>query len=265
MTRTDSVRAKIAAKRDMPLLRLIARISEKYLRAFNNQSNWDVRVNGEAHALQTITAAIAGDVLDVEANEGQWASMALDVIGNRRIHCFEVMPVAFQRLEQKIGNRENAVVNDFGLGATERRIDVYFYPSSTDRTSAFYLNDGFEKVPTSVSIVRGDDYVADRGISQVSFPKIDVEGMEMDVLNGFEVSLRRGIIKGIQFEHGASHVASRHFLGDFVKFLDQFGYTVFRCYPNDLQQMNYEPWRDETFVGQNFIAILPDVRRACGL
>jgi FkbM family methyltransferase len=265
MTKMDKVRAKIAANREAPLLRLVACASEKYLRAFNNQSNWDVWVNGEANALRTITAAAAGDVLDVGANEGQWAAMALTAIGDKRLHCFELVPATFQKLKQRLGGHENIVLNDFGLGSEEKSVDIYFYPESTDRTSAYHMSDGFRKETIRARIVRGDDYLAIQGIERVSFLKIDVEGMEMSVLKGFEMSLCKKIIKGIQFEHGPTHVISRHFLKDFVEFLEEFEYTIFECFPKTLRRLNYDFRSDETFVGQNFIAVLPDIRDACGL
>src|SRR5487761_1440575 len=98
MTKMDRLRAEVAAHRDHPVLRLAARGAGKYLRAFNNQWNWDIRVNGEAAALRRILAAkIEGDIFDVGANEGQWATMALATIGIRKLHCFEAVPTTFDR------------------------------------------------------------------------------------------------------------------------------------------------------------------------
>lgn len=107
MAKTDWIRAKIAANRDKPLFRLAARASEKYLRAYHNQVNWDVHVNGEASALRRITAAVEGDVFDVGANEGQWAAMALSLVGDKHLHSFEAVPATFRKLAQRLGSRSN--------------------------------------------------------------------------------------------------------------------------------------------------------------
>ena len=265
MRRLDKLRAEISSNRETLPFRVMARAAEKYLRAFNNQQNWDVRANGEAYALRTITAAMAGDVFDVGANEGQWASMALPIIGNRRLHCFEPLLPAFEKIERALGGLQNVTLNNLGLGREQGSADLYFYPDCSDRTSAYDMNDGFKKERVTASFVRGDDYVQTRQVEQIAFLKIDVEGMEMDVLAGFETTLRRGAIKGIQFEHGSAHVISRHFLKDFVDFLEPLQYTIFRSYPDALSALAYDFRSDETFVGQNFVAMRAEVRDACAL
>ena len=265
MRRLDKLRAEISSHREALPFRMIARAAEKYLRAFNNQQNWDVRANGEAYALRTITAATAGDVFDVGANEGQWASMALPIIGSRRLHCFEVALPAFDKMERTLGGLPNVTLNNLGLGREQGSANLYFYPDSPDRTSAYEMNDGFKKEKVTAPFARGDDYVETHQVEQIAFLKIDVEGMEMDVLAGFETTLRRGAIKGIQFEHGPAHVISRHFLKDFVDFLEPLQYTIFRSYPNALRAVAYDFGSDETFAGQNFVAMRPELRDACAL
>src|ERR1700737_2397319 len=96
-------KSMIAARRDNRILRYVASGAEKYLRAYNNLWNWNFRYNGEANALRTITSTVAGDVLDVGANEGQWASMALEIIDRKRLHCFEVVPQTFEKLKKNVG------------------------------------------------------------------------------------------------------------------------------------------------------------------
>ncbi len=223
--------------------------------AYNNQVNWNIKVNGEANALKVITHALPGDVFDVGANEGQWSTMALRVIGNKRLHCFEAIPSTFQRLRDKIGNPPQVILNNVSLGSHKSTIDMYYYPDSTDRTSAYYIDDGFKKEKLEVSVVKGDDYIKQCEITQISFLKIDVEGMEMEVLNGLEWSFKARIIKAVQFEHGPAHVISRHFLRDFSEFFDAYDFELFRCYPHGLRKVNYDVARDETFIGENFIAI----------
>ncbi len=255
----DAIRARIAAAHGAALPRLIAVAAEKYLRAYRNQSNWNVNYNGEAFVLRSIAAAIDGDVLDVGANEGQWASKALTIIGGKQLHSFEVAPDTFLRLQQRIGDQPNVQANNFGLGAETKSIEINYYPDRPDRTSAFYMDDAFEKRKVTASIMKGDEYIRDHSIDQVAFLKIDVEGMEMDVLSGLETSFGEGVIKAVQFEHGPSHVLSRSFLKDFVDFFARFGFDLFRCYPNALRELRYDVQWDEDFTGENFVALHADV------
>ena len=51
MRRLDKLQRRFRRDREALPFRMIARAAEKYLRAFNNQQNWDVRANGEAYTL----------------------------------------------------------------------------------------------------------------------------------------------------------------------------------------------------------------------
>jgi FkbM family methyltransferase len=258
MSRKDRIRAQIAARRDVSIFRAVASVSLRYLRAYNNALNWDMRVNGEAFALSNILRATPGDVLDVGANEGQWALMALDQIGVARLHCFEAVPATFERLKRAIGRRSNVTLNGIGLGSETKSIVMHFCPESTDRSSTFCVQDGYEKEVITVSVIRGDQYVEAKGIRQVSYLKIDVEGMEMEVLKGFEATFRAGIIKAVQFEHGAAHIISRHFLKDFIDFFETLNFRVFECYPHSLREVRYN-LDYETFIGKNYLAVSPHI------
>src|SRR6267378_2205976 len=248
-------RSMIATRRDSWILRHVASGAEKYLRAYNNQSNWNVHYNGEADAVRTITSTVAGDVLDVGANEGQWASMALEIIDGRRLHCFEVVPQTFEKLKENVGQRTNATLNHYGLGSKASTIDFYFYPDSSDCSSRYEMNDGFKKERIRACVVPGDEYVSQKKIEEIAFLKIDVEGMEMEVLQGFPSCLQAGAIKAIQFEHGPAHVIARHLLKDFLDLFEGYSYTVFRIFPKVFVKLDYDLAKDESFVGQNFLAV----------
>jgi FkbM family methyltransferase len=257
----DRLRAAIANHRNNPVLTYMARGAEKYLRAYNNQRNWDVEVNGEAHALRLVTSRYDGDVLDVGANVGQWASMASELLRDNRLHCFEAANSNFEKLRTRLGSRPNVILNHFGLGGENKEIEFYFYPEAPTRSTAYYLEDGYKKEKTLASIVRGDDYVSQKHIHTVSYLKIDVEGMEIDVLRGFAATLKAGKIQAVQFEHGQYHIITRHLLKDFVDLFYAADYGVFRILPNELQPLLYDMERDETFTGENFLAIRKDIQK----
>jgi FkbM family methyltransferase len=252
--RREKIRAYIASHRSNPLLSFAARGAEKYLRAYNNQQNWNVRSNGEARALRLVTSQCDGDVFDVGANVGQWSSMALEVIGSKRLHCFEPAASNFEKLRTNLASRPNLIPNNLGLGDENKEIAFYFYPNSPTRSTAYYLEDGYQKQEVSASIVRGDDYMRQNLISNVSFLKLDVEGMEIEVLKGFAGALKEGKIQAVQFEHGLYHIVTRHFLRDFLDLFHAVDYEVLRILPAALQPLRYDIQRDETFSGENFLA-----------
>jgi FkbM family methyltransferase len=249
------LKSMIAARRNSWLISCVADGAERYLRAYNNEQNWHARFNGEARAFQAIASTVQGEVLDVGANEGQWASMALDTIEANHLHCFEVIPQAFDKLKTRLGPGTKATLNHFGLGSRAASIDFYFYPDSSDRSSHYSLNDGFRKEKIKVSVISGDEYISRRGIRKIAFLKLDVEGMEMDVLQGFSSCLQAGIIQAIQFEHGPAHALARRLLKDFLELLEGYSYAVFKIFPKSFLRVDYDPERDESFVGQNLLAV----------
>jgi FkbM family methyltransferase len=250
-------KSMIAARRDSRILRYVASGAEKYLRAYNNVWNWNFRYNGEANALRTIATIVAGEVLDVGANEGQWASMALEFIDDKRLHCFEAVPQIFEKLKENVGQHTNATLNNYGLGSKQGSVEFCFYPDSSDQSSryGYEMNDGFKKEKISVRIVPGDEYVSQEKIEEIAFLKLDVEGMEMEVLEGFASCLQRGVIEAIQFEHGPVHAMTRHLLRDFLDLLGGYSYTVFKLFPDAFVKLDYDLEKDESFAGRNFLAV----------
>jgi len=249
------LRGLIAAHRDNLLLHAAATVAAKYLRAYSNEANWSFEYNGEQHALRVMLEAHAGCLLDVGANVGEWALMAHTLDPARPIHAFEISPTTFQSLSDKLAGIPNCVLNNLGLSDSERELDLHYYPDSPDRSSLLKQSDGFRKDTERVRVITGDAYIRSHGIDGIAFLKIDVEGHEMAVLEGFRDSIDSGQISAIQFEHGPAHVLSRHFLGDFVEFLSQRRYELFRIFPGNLEPLLYDYATSETCGPGNYLAV----------
>lgn len=252
---TDRLRSMIAANRRNPLLRAVAAASVKYLRAYNNELNWSVGINGERSALKSVLADNPGCIIDVGANIGQWATMVRSFDQDRPIHCFEISPVTFGALQKRASKLGNCVLNQIGLSDRENELELNYYPDSPDRSSVIRQPDGFRKETQKVRVTTGDAYVRDAGIDAIAFLKIDVEGHELAVLAGFDQSLRSGRIAAVQFEHGPAHVISRHFLADFVSFFEARSYAVMEIFPNAMSPLNYSHETSENFTGRNYLAV----------
>ncbi|HYR28720.1 MAG TPA: FkbM family methyltransferase [Thermoanaerobaculia bacterium] len=262
MTSRRDLRTWIAEHRDNPILSAAARVSAKYLRAYENQVQWDVHTNGEAFALEQVVRAAAGDVFDVGANAGSWALMAARVAPERRIHSFELSDRTFARLRSAVASNPRIIANPFGLGERPEDVTFQYYPDSDDRSSLVVVPDGFDKQQATGRLETGDGYVSGHGVERIAYLKIDVEGAEMSVLRGFHESFERGIVAAVQFEHGPAHVVTRHLLIDFVEFFERIGFAVCRMFPRRLEWLRYDPVQHENFTGSNFLAVRADVSRA---
>ena len=105
----------------------------------------------------------------------------------------------------------------------------------------------------SEKVRRGDDVLAEMGIEHVDLLKVDTEGADLTVLQGFSAMLERGDVDVVQFEYGSACVIARALLLDFYELLDGCGYLVGRLGPHGV---DFAPYRleSENFFGPNFVA-----------
>ena len=74
-----------------------------------------------------------------------------------------------------------------------------------------------ERVPIKEMVIRGDDYCEKHEIDSINFLKIDTEGSEHLVLQGFDRMLTGKKIDVIQFEYGNINIESKFLLYDYHK------------------------------------------------
>src|SRR5690606_7492374 len=72
-----------------------------------------------------------------------------------------------------------------------------------------------------------DYFLEDNKIEIVDFVKIDVEGAELDVLNGAIKSMTLKKIKFLQVEYGGTYLDAGIKFTDVIKFVHSVGYKVF--------------------------------------
>jgi len=166
-------------------------------------------------------------ILDVGANIGQSAVTMLETFPHAEIHCFEPVSSTFAMLQRNLrGTRCRCIHSAIGNSVGEARISV---GSNSLTNSLVNTRDGdaFETVPVTTV----DAYREERSLSNVDLLKIDVEGFDLNVLEGAERSFSEGRIKfvtveaGFRFE-GTAHVSFQR-LRDH---LDDHDFSVFGFY-----------------------------------
>jgi FkbM family methyltransferase len=185
--------------------------------------------------------------------------MAHMVDPGRPIHSFEISPTTFALLLENLRGIQPCIVNQLGLSDTEAEVELHYYPDSSERSSLIELPDGFRKEIQKVHVTTGDAYLRTANVAQVAFLKIDVEGHEMAVLKGFSEAIQEGRVSAVQFEHGPAHVATRHFLGDFVEFFACRGYNLYKIFPRKLEPLIYSFENSERYTGSNYVAVRSNV------
>lgn len=244
-----------------PGARAFAEFAQKAIEAWKNRQ-FDVHLNGEVALLAALAPFKPSRLFDVGANIGDWSLAAAAVLPAARIEAFEITPATAATLTANAAPwGARLAVHAFGLGDREGAITVYVSPrddtaNSTLRDAVAVSADATEDaaiVEVAARITTGDAFLAAEGITHLDFLKIDVEGAEFSVLNGFADAFARNAIDLVQFEYGEINLKTRDFLEDYYKFFTTRGFVVGKLYPEGVMFKNYD-LADEDFLGPNYIA-----------
>lgn len=153
---------------------------------------------------------------------------------NGEVHYFDPVHEFIENLKKQPNLNNKSYFNNFGLGKENNQL--YYYPryqSFYDRINSCHFSDEDNKV--LLNIKKGKDYIVDNNIQNIDFLKIDTEGYELNVLEGFENYLEN--VKIMQFEYGGTFLDNNTKLIDVVKFLEDKGFYKFSYLKNNGVQL----------------------------
>lgn len=222
--------------------------------------DFDMRRNGELRVLRAVALDRPRCLFDVGANEGQWTLAAAAAAPEAVIHAFEIVPATRDALRRRVGDMPRVRLYDSGLSRTGERIEVHLgqhsCTSTACRIDGMPAHEAYYTTSVQCDTVTGADHMRRNGIGSVDFLKIDVEGMELEVIRGFGDRIRD--VKAVQFEYGIFNIASRDLLVDFYRFLAARDFVIGRILPGRVSFGDYH-FSMETFRGAYHVA----VRRGC--
>jgi len=153
-----------------------------------------------------------GDVVwDVGANVGVYTQIFADAVGaHGRVIAFEPSVLNFEQLRLAAGTRHNCTLRNFGLGAQNETLRFKQGPDRLGATSRIRdSEEGDEKIA-----IRSAASLLAEGEPSPNVVKIDVEGHEFEVLQGFHNLLNHQSLRtiglevhfGLLAESGRKHV-----------------------------------------------------------
>ena len=135
-------------------------------------------------------------VIDCGANVGYYTNFFRAIVGKKGcVHAFEPVPSTFEYLTEntmQYSNCGNYRLNMVGLYKEESTKNIYIPDSISGHASLKEHHKAWNahKIDKKeIRLITLDTYVKKNGIIKVDFMKIDVEGSEIDVLNGSKQTL----------------------------------------------------------------------------
>lgn len=221
----------------------------------DGQANLDYELasNGEAWLLRTLGGFAPALIIDAGANVGDWSLAAAQHCPSAQIHAFEIAAPTCEQLRRNTAAQPRIRVHALGLSDAAAQITLRHFAQAPALTTVTDYPHPFDSQALQAQVVRGDDFAAEQGITHINLLKVDVEGMEDQVLRGFDGLLRAGAVDLVQFEYGRVNILRRHLLADFHAFFSERGYRLGKLYPDGVEWRPYD-LADEDFRGPNYVA-----------
>ena len=248
---------EIPKKYNCNIFKIINKFSIIFHECYENK-NYDINTNGEKFLLKKLSKSNnLNYIFDIGANKGDYSILCRQISSKAKIYAFEPVCDTFKKLVSNIKNM-GIIANNFAFGNEVGFSTINVYEKDTlSSMISFqneYLNKDFKSI--EIEVKTGNSFLNDNlEIYEISLLKIDTEGFENKVLNGFDKFF--GKINVIQFEYGLANLSSKYFLFDYFKdYSSQF--KIGKLYPNGVIFYDDYEVRLENFIGPNFIMVRKD-------
>lgn len=222
----------------------------------------DFFVTGESNFLNQYLSAIEQPIIfDVGANSGSYGLLCHQINPNSQIFCFEPHPKTFSVLQKQVQAQKNIQSFNLGLSSQSGNLTLYDYQDNHNSRHATLCENVLETVTNQkstkfeVKVSTVDQIILEQNIKQIHLLKVDVEGHDLQVLQGAKSAIANNIVQAIQFEFTKNNSTAKVFMKDFFDLLSQ-DFILYRLLPYGLLPLNqYNPSIHEIFAYQNIICL----------
>lgn len=154
-----------------------------------------------------------GVILDVGANIGLAAAWFVLHNPGRPIYCFEPLAANAALITR---NCPTATVEQVAVGAQRGRVKLHVDPDSVMASS---IPCRWKTTDAEFEVISLDEFTSERSIERIALLKIDVEGMETEILKGSQETLKRTHRVAME-----THDTSRH--DEAMRRLQEVGFNI---------------------------------------
>jgi FkbM family methyltransferase len=219
-------------------------------------------VQHELNAAGSLTGkASLSLAIDVGGNVGNYTAAIRKAHPDAEVHMFEPSRTNIDALAARFGSDERVTVQPFALASSVMEATLFSdkpgsgLGSLTKRRLDHRGNDFdvSESVKTMVFDHYWKDVLHNRPIDLL---KLDIEGHELDALNGSVEALAHTRV--VQFEFGGCNIDTRTFFQDFWYFFKERNFDLYRITPGGVAKIDKYRERDEFFSTTNYLALAKD-------
>jgi FkbM family methyltransferase len=195
--------------------------------------------------------------IDIGGSKGLYTEEILSKYPKCKVIVFEPCKSNSNLMNSKFSENENVIIEQKAVSNIVGETTLY---SDSDGSGLASLTkrrlDHFDIAfdnSEHVEVIRFEDYWKNQlGSANIDFVKIDIEGHELDALNGFGEAINS--IDVIQFEFGGCNIDTRTFWQDFWYFFTENNFELYRI--SLFGKMKITKYRelDESFTTTNFLA-----------
>ena len=171
-------------------------------------------------------------VFDVGAHLGQTTLHFRKSFPTASIHCFEPVDENFKKLKLNTKGKRRIQINQLALGSSQG--SVMMETGQSDQTHQVCRNPeklrGNGEMPR-IRMDTIDSYMKHNGITTIDLLKIDVEGYELEVLDGAKEALERRTVKVILAECDFDPEDTQHtYFNELWNYLRSRNFSFFGLY-----------------------------------
>ena len=198
--------------------------------------------------------------IDIGAHVGDYTNEILRRYPTINAFLFEPSSVNKPILENQFSKLPNVKINSCALSNNDGKQSLYYDKAGSVLASLTNRRLGHFNIDMNnnetVDIKRFDTFWKTTKYNEktiIDYVKIDVEGWELNVLQGFGDLINN--MRVIQFEFGGSNIDTRTFFQDFWYYFKDRNFAIYRITPNGILPIREYSEHDEFFSTTNYIAV----------